>query len=370
MRKPLSNLTRPRRQRTAYSQRLLAPGIPTSLRLVARGCEGTYVAPTVDFHTNNATRFRDVFVNLQQANRSSYMTAISSATNDLSSKDKIEDRSHKLIAVFVSDARGSCASPLPPSLGLGSELSVNFFWLGSLNEQLAAIRKQLADLGFLRIKIRVIGRKAQLQRAVRRSMLVTWNVAIAPSTSVSYDADGATGPTGTTGRPGRPAQQGQRGRQGQQHRPGRPSGPGTAFASTAIPSPVWTHRPASRHNFGARNRIAMGELREARRTAASRTCGPPSSGNVVLEHSEARGVAWKCERVIAAFGLEIAVVARTRADLARIVKRNPLGKRREGSQAPGEPQSAKLAAKVVRELEAAAAESEQVVDWPRSTRGT
>jgi len=181
MRKPLGNLTRLTAAEDSIIRSVsLLPGIPTSLRLVARGCEETYVAPTVDFHTNNATRFRDVFGNLQQANRSSYMAAISSATNDLSSKDKIEDSSQKLIAVFVSDARGSCPSPLPPSLGLGSELSVNFFWLGSLKGELAAIKKQLADLGFLRIKIRVIGRQAQLQRAVRRSMLVTWNVATGP----------------------------------------------------------------------------------------------------------------------------------------------------------------------------------------------
>ena len=63
-----------------------------------------------------------------------------------------------------------------------------------------------------------------------------------------------------------------------------------------------------------------------------------------------------------ALGLEIAVVVRSRAELARIVKRNPLGK------VATEPKryqvtflSAKLSAKVVRELEAAAAESEQVV---------
>jgi hypothetical protein len=179
----------------------LLPGIPTSLRLVAGGCEEIYAAPTVGFHTNNATRFRDVFGNLQQANRSSYVTAISSATNDLSSKDKIEDSSQKLIAVFVSDARGSCPSPLPPSLALGSELNVSFFWLGTLGGQLAAIKQQLADLGFLHIKIRVIGAKAQLQRAVRRSMLVTWNVATTgqPPPPPPPTPTGVTGPTGATG---------------------------------------------------------------------------------------------------------------------------------------------------------------------------
>ena len=61
-------------------------------------------------------------------------------------------------------------------------------------------------------------------------------------------------------------------------------------------------------------------------------------------------------------GLEIPVVVRTRAELARVVRRNPLGK------VVTDPKryqvtflSAKLATKVVRELEAAAADSEQVV---------
>jgi hypothetical protein len=118
MRKPLGNLTRLAAAEDSIIRSVsLLPGIPTSLRLGARGCEATYVAPTVDFHTNNATRFRDVFGNLQQANRSSYMTAISSATNDLSSKDKIEGSSQKLIAVFVSDARGSWRHRCLPVLG-------------------------------------------------------------------------------------------------------------------------------------------------------------------------------------------------------------------------------------------------------------
>ena len=118
MRKPLGNLTRLTAAEDSIIRSVsLLPGIPTSLRLVARGCEETYVAPTVDFHTNNATRFRDVFGNLQQANRSSYMTAISSATNDLSSKDKIEDNSQKLIAVFVSDAKVAARHRCLPVLG-------------------------------------------------------------------------------------------------------------------------------------------------------------------------------------------------------------------------------------------------------------
>jgi uncharacterized protein (DUF1697 family) len=118
-------------------------------------------------------------------------------------------------------------------------------------------------------------------------------------------------------------------------------------------------------NLGARNRIAMGELRESLEEAGFKDVRTYlQSGNVVLE-STARpeSVARKCERVIVKrFGLEIAVVARSRADLARIVKRNPLGR---VAKNPKRYQvsflSTKLTAKVVRELEAAAAESEQIV---------
>jgi uncharacterized protein (DUF1697 family) len=52
------------------------------------------------------------------------------------------------------------------------------------------------------------------------------------------------------------------------------------------------------------------------------------SGNVVLSSgAKPADVARKCEQLIEeAFGLEIAVVTRTRAQLAQVVKRNPLGK--------------------------------------------
>jgi uncharacterized protein (DUF1697 family) len=52
------------------------------------------------------------------------------------------------------------------------------------------------------------------------------------------------------------------------------------------------------------------------------------SGNVVLSSkSKPEQTARKCERLIKAeFGLEIDVVVRTPADLARVVKRDPLGK--------------------------------------------
>jgi uncharacterized protein (DUF1697 family) len=118
-------------------------------------------------------------------------------------------------------------------------------------------------------------------------------------------------------------------------------------------------------NLGARNRIAMGELREALDDAGFKNVRTYlQSGNVVLESTaKPESVARKCERVIKVrFGLEIAVVVRTKADLARIVKRNPLGKvAKDPKRYQVSFLASKLAAKVARELEAAADESEQVV---------
>jgi uncharacterized protein (DUF1697 family) len=87
------------------------------------------------------------------------------------------------------------------------------------------------------------------------------------------------------------------------------------------------------------------------------------SGNVVLESSaRPETVQKKVEAVISeSFGLEIPVVVRTRAELAAVVKRNPHAK------VATEPKryqvtflSKKLPAKVVRELEEAAAPDERV----------
>jgi uncharacterized protein (DUF1697 family) len=88
------------------------------------------------------------------------------------------------------------------------------------------------------------------------------------------------------------------------------------------------------------------------------------SGNVVLESgSKPESVARKCEKVIKErFGLEIPVVVRTRAELAAVVKRNPLGKvATEPKRYQVSFLSGKLPAKVVRELEAVAAPSERFV---------
>jgi len=80
-------------------------------------------------------------------------------------------------------------------------------------------------------------------------------------------------------------------------------------------------------NIGPHNRIAMPALRDALGEggfAGVRTY--VQSGNVVLESPKAPAtVAEECAGVIAeAFGLDIAVVTRTRDELAAVVRRNPL----------------------------------------------
>ena len=88
------------------------------------------------------------------------------------------------------------------------------------------------------------------------------------------------------------------------------------------------------------------------------------SGNVVLRSGEkGDAVASKVQRVIAAeFGHDIAVVTRTRAQLAKVVERNPLT---HVAKDPKRYQVSFLDAKpprdVVRRIEDAAASGEQVV---------
>ena len=118
-------------------------------------------------------------------------------------------------------------------------------------------------------------------------------------------------------------------------------------------------------NLGPRNRVAMPALREALEEAGFEDVKTyVQSGNVVLSSRvKAETARRKIERVVAdRFGLEIPVVVRTRAELAAVVRRNPLGtiatepKRYQVSFLSG-----KLSAKVVRELEEVAAEDERVV---------
>jgi uncharacterized protein (DUF1697 family) len=80
-------------------------------------------------------------------------------------------------------------------------------------------------------------------------------------------------------------------------------------------------------NLGARNRVAMPALREVLETAGYENVRTyVQSGNVVLDGKQAPGsLAAATEQLIAEhFGLDIAVVVRTRDELAAVVKRNPL----------------------------------------------
>lgn len=81
-------------------------------------------------------------------------------------------------------------------------------------------------------------------------------------------------------------------------------------------------------NVGGNNRVPMGELREALAEAGFddvRTL--LASGNVVLSSDKgADAVARACEATIAdRFGLKIAVLTRSRAQVAAVVRRDPLG---------------------------------------------
>jgi uncharacterized protein (DUF1697 family) len=118
-------------------------------------------------------------------------------------------------------------------------------------------------------------------------------------------------------------------------------------------------------NIGARNRIAMPALREALEQAGFTDVQTHlQSGNVVLEsRAKPEAVRRTVEQLIERqFGLEIAVVVRSRAQLAAVVKRNPLG------QVATEPKryqvtflDKKLSAKIAKELEQTAAADERVV---------
>jgi uncharacterized protein (DUF1697 family) len=118
-------------------------------------------------------------------------------------------------------------------------------------------------------------------------------------------------------------------------------------------------------NLGSTNRVAMPALREALAAAGFDDVKTyVQSGNVVLSSKKsARAVAQACENVLAdAFGLDIAVVTRTREELAEVVRRNPLAdvamnpKRYQVSFLASEPER-----EVVQRLEDAAAPTERMV---------
>jgi uncharacterized protein (DUF1697 family) len=118
-------------------------------------------------------------------------------------------------------------------------------------------------------------------------------------------------------------------------------------------------------NLAARNRIAMADLRGVLEDASFDDVRTYlQSGNVVVaSKAKSDDVARKTERLIAKhFGLDIAVVARSRAQLAKIVERNPLQK---VAKNPKRYQVSFLASKpgrdVIERVEAAAEPPEQVV---------
>ena len=81
-------------------------------------------------------------------------------------------------------------------------------------------------------------------------------------------------------------------------------------------------------NIGSRNRIAMPELRQSLSDAGYADVRTYlQSGNVVLSSDVSpERLARKCEQLIAKrFSLDIPVVVRTHDELAKVVKRNPLG---------------------------------------------
>jgi len=118
-------------------------------------------------------------------------------------------------------------------------------------------------------------------------------------------------------------------------------------------------------NLAGRNRVAMPQLREALEESGFEDVSTyVQSGNVVLSSkAAAKLLGAEVEQLIAErFGLDIKVVVRTRAELAAVVERNPLGKVATNPKLYQvsfleEP----LAADVVRKLEATAAGEEQVV---------
>jgi uncharacterized protein (DUF1697 family) len=80
-------------------------------------------------------------------------------------------------------------------------------------------------------------------------------------------------------------------------------------------------------NVGGRNPVAMGELRELLTNAGFQDVRTYlQSGNVVLGSDAApEEVARQCERQLAdGLGLDVAVVVRTRDELAEVVRLNPL----------------------------------------------
>jgi uncharacterized protein (DUF1697 family) len=127
-------------------------------------------------------------------------------------------------------------------------------------------------------------------------------------------------------------------------------------------------------NLGARNRVAMPELRQLLEGAGMDDVATYlQSGNaVVSSDAPVEDLARECARLIErGFGLEIPVVVRTRDELAAVVERNPLAdvatnpKRYQVSFLSAEPEPAvveKLAGLAV-EAEGFAAAGRELYAW-------
>ncbi|HEY6150641.1 MAG TPA: DUF1697 domain-containing protein [Gaiellaceae bacterium] len=118
-------------------------------------------------------------------------------------------------------------------------------------------------------------------------------------------------------------------------------------------------------NLGSTNRVAMPRLREALEEAGYEDVATyVQSGNVVLSSSDsATKVARAVERLVEKeFGLKIPVVVRTRAQLAKVVERDPLAKvAKDPKRYQVSFLEKKPSAELVRKLEEAAAPTERVV---------
>jgi uncharacterized protein (DUF1697 family) len=118
-------------------------------------------------------------------------------------------------------------------------------------------------------------------------------------------------------------------------------------------------------NLGSRNRIAMPALRDALTDSGFEDVRTyVQSGNIVLSSpANANAVAAKIRRMIAKeFGLDIAVVVRTRAQLAKVVELNPLGRvAKDHKRYQVSFLDAKPTRDVIKRVQAAAVDNERVV---------
>jgi uncharacterized protein (DUF1697 family) len=117
-------------------------------------------------------------------------------------------------------------------------------------------------------------------------------------------------------------------------------------------------------NLASKRRVGMADLRELLEGRGYENVRTHlQSGNIVLSSGlSPRLLERTLERELAErFGFDISVIVRTRAELAKVVERNPLGKvATDGSRHVVSFLSRRLPAAVARELEAADVAPEQV----------